>query len=513
MKHVLAPALGLVAVAGVLAAGVVGAPAAPAAATSAHTPASVVEKLTGLDSPNNTYGRWNVKATDLGIMWDDGGGQVLSAFGDTFGDAWTGPGGGTFGSGDQNWRSNVLLRSSDTNLADGMDYSSAVTGTDGRAREIIPGLHNESAGEVTKIPTAGISIGSRQYLSYMSVKHWGAPGQWDTNYASIAYSDDDGTTWTTTGTPTWSNPSMTDHFQMQSFARSGGYLYVFGTPSGRSGDASVARVAEASVLTQSAYQYWNGSAWVASESAAVPVVSGPVSELSVRYDAFSGKWLMMYLQGEDIILRSATVPTGPWSTPQVVVSSADYPGLYGGFMHPWSANGTIYFTMSQWDPYNVYLMKVQIDANAQIVNPNLMGDPSFERKALNSTGTGGFWACSGNCGVDSSHWGYSGDDNGFARYNAGWQDVHQTIAVAPNTSYRLTGWVRTSANSDNGFFGVRDPGGAVISEAHFTSVAAWTRYTVDFSTGSRSSVVVYGGVWTDHGDIWIQLDDFSVVAN
>ena len=24
-------------------------------------------------------------------------------------------------------------------------------------------------------------------------------------------------------------------------------------------------------------------------------------------------------------------------------------------------------------------------------------------------------------------------------------------------------------------------------------------------------LVVYAGVWTDHGDIWIQLDDYSVV--
>lgn len=505
-------AVGGAAVALVVATAALAAGTAPAAATTAQTPAALVEKLTGLDSPNDTYGRWNVKATDLGIMWDNGSGQVLSALGDTFGDAWVGPGGGALGAGDANWRSNVLLRSTDTTLSDGMDYSSAVTGADGRAREIIPGVHDEAAGEVTKIPTAGISVGSRQYLSFMSVKHWGDPGQWDTNYAKLAYSDDNGTTWTTTNTPTWDNPSLTDRFQQQAFARNGGYLYVFGTPSGRGGSAYLARVAEASVLTQSAYQYWNGSSWVASESSAAAVVSAPVSELSVRYDAYTGKWLMMYLQGEDIILRSASSPTGPWSSPQIVVSSADYPGLYGGFMHPWSANGTIYFTMSQWDPYNVYLMKVQLNTSAQIVKPNLVGDPSFERSAL-SSGTGGTWACSGNCGIDSAHWSYSGDNNAYARYNAGWQDVHQTVPVAANTSYRLTGWVRTSSNSDNGFSGVRDTAGAVISEAHFTSVGSWTRFTVDVSSGSRTAVVVYGGVWTDHGDIWIQLDDISLVAS
>jgi hypothetical protein len=484
-----------------------------AAATSAHTSATLVEKLTGPDSPNDTYGRWNVKATDLGIMWDDNAGHVLTAFGDTFGDAWIGPGGGVLGPGDANWRSNVLLRSTDTNLADGMDFASAVTGPDGRAREILPGLHQpDGAGEVTKIPTAGIAVGARQYVSFMSVRHWGAPGYWDTNYAQIAYSDDDGTTWSTAGTPVWANPSLDDHFQQQSFARHGGYLYVYGTPSGRNGSLYLARVPEAQILAQAAYQYWNGSTWVTgNEPAAAAVVGAPVSELSVRYDSYSGHWLMMYLQGEDIILRTATSPQGPWGTAQIVVSSADYPGLYGGFMHPWSAGGTIYFTMSQWDPYNVYLMKVLINTSGTIVNPNLMGDPSFERGALNSTGTGGFWACGGNCGIDNSHWGYSGDRNGFARYNRGWQDVHQTVPVAAGTGYQLTGFIRTSANSDNGFMGARTTGGTVISEAHYTAIGPWTRIVVNFTSGPNTSVVVYAGVWTDHGDIWLQLDDFSVV--
>ncbi|MEV4619986.1 DUF4185 domain-containing protein [Asanoa sp. NPDC049573] len=486
----------------------------PAAATSAHTPATLVQKVTGPDSPNNTWGRWNVKATDLGIMWDNGSGQVLTAFGDTFGDAWVGPGGGGFGPGDVNWRSNVLLRSTDTNLADGMSFASAVTGADGRAREVVPGLHqdNEAGGEVTKIPTAGIAVGSRQYLSFMSVRRWGVPGQWDTNYARIAYSDDNGTTWVTSGTPTWSNPSGTNHFQQQAFVRNGGYVYVYGTPSGRTGSLYLARVPEAQVLTQSAYRYWNGTSWVATESAAAAIVSGPVSELSVRYDSFSGKWLMMYLRGEDIVLRAATGPTGAWGTPQIAVSSADYPGLYGGFFHPWSANGQLYFLMSQWNPYNVYLMKLSVNTAGQIVKANLVGDPSFERGALNDSGTAGSWACTGNCGIDNARWGYSGDRNAFARYNNGWHDVHQTVPVAANTSYQLSGFLRTSPNSDNGFFGVRTTANAVIGEANFQAVGPWTRFTVTFNSGARTAVVVYAGVWTDHGDIWVQLDDFSLSA-
>ena len=36
-----------------------------------------------------------------------------------------------------------------------------------------------------------------------------------------------------------------------------------------------------------------------------------------------------------------------------------------------------------------------------------------------------------------------------------WRNVWQQVPVTANTAYQLTGWVRTSANSDNAFFGAR----------------------------------------------------------
>ena len=40
--------------------------------------------------------------------------------------------------------------------------------------------------------------------------------------------------------------------------------------------------------------------------------------------------------------------------------TAEYPKAYGGFMHPWSKDGELYFTVSEWDSYNVYLMKAAV---------------------------------------------------------------------------------------------------------------------------------------------------------
>lgn len=490
---------------GFLAAGLV---ALPAQATTAHTPATVVSKVTGPGSLSSTDTQWKVKATDLGILWDNGSGQTLAAFGDTFGTNWTGPGAGTPAGVDGDWRSQVLLRSSDTNLADGMTFDSAATDVPGHAKQLISAKHIDND-EITVIPTAGIAVGSRQYLSYMSVRHWGLPGEWTTNYASIAYSDDNGQTWVKDAGPRWDNANGTgnNQFQMQAFVHKDGYVYVYGTPSGRSGSLHLARVPENQVLSATAYQYWTGSAWLTgAESSAASVVSAPVSEISVAYNSYTGKYLMMYINGEDLVLRSSTTPQGPWSAPNTIVGPSDYPGFYGGFIHPQSSGNQLYFVMSQWNPYNTYLMKISLNTDATVAKPNLLNDPSFER----NTALGGDWKCAGTCGIDNQHWGFSGDKNAWARHNSGWQDVHQSVAVTPNTQYTLSGFVRTSASSYAGFMGARTSSWQVISETTFSSVPGWTRYTVSFNSGANSSITVYGGIWTDHGDAWLQLDDFSL---
>lgn len=476
----------------------------PAAATTAFSPAVVVAKVTGPGSVSNTPAAWGVYGTDLGVAWDNGAGQTLFAFGDTFGSAWQPPG----GNGDD-WRSQVLLRSSDSSLGDGVSFVSAATDAPGHAKELIPSQKIDGV-EMTVIPTAGVSVGGRQYMAYMSVRHWGAPGTWDTNYAAIAYSDDNGENWVTTGIPRWENPNGDDKFQMGGFARVGGFVYLFATPNGRLGDGYVARVPEADVLDKSAYRYWNGSTWVAgSDTQATAIVSGPVAELSVRYDAGRSLWLMTYMSGTDIVLRSASAPIGPWSAPQVVVSDGDFPGLYGGYVHPWSSGDDLYLMVSQWDPYNVYLLRVSLDGSGSIVRPNLVADPGFERQASGAPSSP--WACLGQCGVDAALWGFSGDRNGFVRYNSGWQDIHQLVGVQSDTDYVLTAWLRTSGNNDNGFVGVRVPGGPPIAEANFQAIGSWTRFTIPFNSGPRTAIELFTGIWTDNGDMWVQVDDYAIV--
>jgi hypothetical protein len=300
-------------------------------------------------------------------MWTNERGRILAAFGDTFGAGW---GGSSSGFGDpatNDWRSNTLARSSDRNPADGMSFDNFVTDRPGHAKELLPSLKHNGV-EMTKIPTGGVNINGRDYMAYMSVRQFTTPGRWITNYSGIAYSDNGGQTWKDApGSQRPNTAALDDNFQMIAYARHDGLIYAFGTPNGRFGAAYLARVPEQRLLDTTAYEYWTGHDWQRGTSAlATPIVTGPVGELSVRYDQTLQRWQMMTMdeaRGE-IVVRLAPHPTGPWGDPITVATSNEYPHLYGGFLNPDSNGHDIYFTMTQYDRYNVSMMHATLPADA-----------------------------------------------------------------------------------------------------------------------------------------------------
>jgi len=88
------------------------------------------------------------------------------------------------------------------------------------------------------------------------------------------------------------------------------------------------------------------------------------------------------------------------------------------------------------------------------------------------------------------------------------------VFVEPNTNYTLSAWIRTSANNNDGYFGVRGPNnGPIINETRFYSLPNYTKLTVQFNSGNRHSVEVFAGMWALSGDTWIQVDDFSLTKD
>ncbi|WP_328357949.1 DUF4185 domain-containing protein [Mycobacterium sp. NBC_00419] len=366
--------------------------------------------------PNITNG-FGINGTDLGIMWENGlTGKIQLAFGDTFsGPNMTG-----------DWRSNVLLLSTDTNLTNGLSLLPT-----GYAYQFIPSapgaLFPILNSEVTIIPTSAISVNQQQYVNYMSVKSWDTPGRWTTNYSAISMYDAATDKWVLVGSTIrsagWFRSSTpyvagSQNFQQAAYVLQPAdqvaegepqYVYAFGTPSGRAGSAYLSRVAEGNITDLSKYEYWDGSTWVQGKPAvAAPILGdstsspglfggiidlannpnffggwfagftgaktgGNVSEMSVQYNDYLGKYVALYGNGQNnVVLRTADRPEGPWSDPITIATSAQYPGLYAPMIHPWSGTGklvdnnnnpditNLYWNMSLWGPYNVTLMQTDL---------------------------------------------------------------------------------------------------------------------------------------------------------
>jgi len=369
----------------------------------------------GWTQTNNTS--WaNVYGTDVGVMWFNGvNGKTQLAFGDTF----SGP------NMSGNWRSNVLLLSTDTKLYNGLTLENT-----GPATQFIPAARNKVfliGSEVTNIPSSAVYANGENYVNYFSVKSWDTPGRWTTNYSAISMFNTATRKWelqpATVRSAGWFRSSTRyragdQNFQQMAYVvepdskvAPGGtkYVYAFGTPSGRAGSAFLSRVPEGAITDLGQYEYWDGDTWVPDKPAvAAPVIGdspnsgglfgfvrdiannpnffggyfagvtgaktgGNVSEMSVQYNDYLGKYVMMYGNGaNNVILRTADDPEGQWSAPITVATSIQYPGLYAPMIHPLSGTGqltdaggspdvsNLYWNMSLWGNYNVVLMKTDL---------------------------------------------------------------------------------------------------------------------------------------------------------
>lgn len=393
-------------------------------ARPAITTAAVVDPLPGdlidetrdvgwVTGPQSGADGFGIAGTDLGIMWDAGYINGVRAIHVAFGDTFSLPG----MAGD--WRSNALVYSYDQSLGNGLGLEPT-----GYVHQFIPGGQGLSwlfPTEVTVIPTAGIHANDTQYVNHMSVRQWGVPGSWTTNFSAISQfvAGPNGGQWvlqqSSIRSSGWFRSSTPyrpgdQNFQQMAYVKAPEaadgepqYIYAFGTPSGRQGSVHLSRVAEEDITDVSKYEYWDGNAWVSSAAHAAPIIGdstrsaglfgfvvdwandpnvfggylgglfgaktgGNVSEMSVQYNEYLDKYVILYGDGNNNIqMRIADTPEGEWSAPITLATSQDYPGLYAPMIHPWSGTGELddddhflYWNMSLWGPYNVMLMETDL---------------------------------------------------------------------------------------------------------------------------------------------------------
>lgn len=308
-------------------------------------------------NPNKTDQVWDVGGTDLGIIWETTPGNYGIFFGDTFGNDFS-PNAANPGPNGSRWRSNVLAFSKSTNLDQGIVFDNMVTHSDGKAKELLPGA---LAGSTSTIPTAAIRVNGVDYVHSFKVNSW--TPDLSTTYSTLYKSTDGGQNWSRVSTVTFSSDSR---FALVGLFKKDGYVYMIGTPTYRNKPAYLARFKEEDIENAGNYEYWNGTnkQWVkGDESQATVLIDGTVGELSVIYNQTYKKWIVAYFNAADynITMRIADDITGPWDKKFVLATGANYPQLYGSYFHPLSTRGDyLYFTMSMWMPYNVFLMKVEL---------------------------------------------------------------------------------------------------------------------------------------------------------
>jgi hypothetical protein len=326
-----------------------------------------VEKIGALTGPTAPVDmrKPDICGTDLGMMAEING-RLIFAFGDTFG--WNDDRCSPFG---PNWRSNAIAFTRDLDPSDGVAIESWLADENGRAIAAVEGGHAEPfKSEQTRVPTSVLVVGTRVYLHIMSVHGYalGLGGAWLCNSSTFYYSDDEGRKWTAAGT--FGDRRST--FNMLALSaqpgagnEDGAYVFALGTPCGRFGGARLARVRTDSIADAAAWEYFDGSGWSSRRADAAELIRPGVGEGSLVWNPGIGRWMYTTLNELSAALevRFADRPTGPWSDATVLAKLADYPQAYGAFMTPsWiSADGlTFYFVMSQFGPYNTFIMKAEL---------------------------------------------------------------------------------------------------------------------------------------------------------
>lgn len=318
-----------------------------------------VTQLTGEDSFNKTQSRFGVWGTDLGSIAKLNGRYYLFG-GDSFGDEKN-----------AHWRSNVLFVIEDEDPSDGLTIVDAIKDKQGKAKELLLSLKQDKV-EMTVIPTNLFSANGKLYCIYMSVSHWGPAGRWDCRYSGLAVSENEGKSWTKLKDVRWPGKS---NFIQTANALVGDTMYIWGIPSGRYGGVALMKVKEKDIEDFGAYEYFHGldaqgqPLWVKGEEGikkARLVIPGPVGEISVIYNEHLGNFMITYLKETvaSIVVQEGVMPWGPWGEPVKLASAADYPALYGAYMHPdmvLDQGKSVFFAMSQFFPiYNILWMRMDL---------------------------------------------------------------------------------------------------------------------------------------------------------
>jgi hypothetical protein len=338
---------------------------------------------------NRTKSRYRLYGTDLGVPFTHHG-RTYILFGDTVG----------IRGGD------AIAYTTDTNPEDclRLDF---IQDDAGAYKPIkIPGISQGGF----EVPTEGVSVNGKMYIYHTTDSTKGKPATMGRSV--VAVSNDDGKTFK------YLYNFSRKHFINLSIvevdsvnwpglpSNVGRGLVIFGSGPYRRSNVRLAFEPADNIETGENILYFAGldgtgiPSWSENELDAQELFNQPcVGELSVSYNKFIRKWIMLYncfLPGgkRGINMRTADYPWGPWSESEVLFDpwkdggychfmhtswsfkqcdhvedspkrGNEWGGEYGPYQYEDFAIGgnnatTIYFNLSTWNPYTVVLMKATL---------------------------------------------------------------------------------------------------------------------------------------------------------
>jgi len=121
------------------------------------------------------------------------------------------------------------------------------------------------------------------------------------------------------------------------------------------------------------------------------------------------------------------------------------------------------------------------------------------------------WVSEGQTGIDIRRGlSHGGSNNAWARYDSGWNAIHQTVRLSAEVTYTLRGFVRTSENVQAGYFGFRNATQQPVSEIQYGPLPGYRELRVRFRPERTGTYNVFVGFWAPNADSWIQIDDMGV---
>lgn len=354
-----------------------------------------VDHETGAPTINQTWTRYKIYGADLGVPFRHVGRTYL-LFGDTVGAAPRGL--------------QAIAYTTDTTPEDGIKLQFLRDSSGIYHTVRIPGISLLGWED----PKEGTSVNGRMFI-YCTTDHTTEEEKGETihlmNRSVVAVSDDDG----------WSFAYLYDlstlHFINVSIVEvdladwsgfpqdQGTGLVIFGSGCYRQSDVRLAFQPAEEIESRASLRYFAGlgdagqPTWSQNEEDAQALFHQPcVGEVSVSYNRFIGKWIMLYNcccveETRGINMRTADQPWGPWSEPQTIFDpwrdngychfmhtnwefrkcdsvhdenrENEWGGEYGPYQFEDLAIGedsttTIYFSMSTWNPYTIVLMKATL---------------------------------------------------------------------------------------------------------------------------------------------------------